>query len=77
MPWQLGPITPIRYCRAISASSRCSFTPSPPISEKPELKMITYGTPFAPHCFSISATRAAFTSISTRSGVSGTSASAG
>ena len=28
----------------------CSLTPSPPISEKPEVKMITYGTPFAPHC---------------------------
>ena len=39
--------------------------------------MITYGTPFSPHCFSMSATREALTRISTRSGVSGTSASEG
>jgi hypothetical protein len=77
MPWQFGPTTPMSLSRAIRASSRWRSIPPPPTSENPELKMMTYGTPLAPHCSSISTTRDALMRISTRSGVSGTSASDG
>ena len=71
MPWQLGPMTPMLYSRAMSASCCCKRTPSPPVSEKPELKMITYGTPFLPQLVSMSTTREALTRINASSGASG------
>ena len=74
---QFGPMTRTPERATADASSSCSFSPSGPVSEKPDVITTAPPTPLAPHSSITPGTNGAGTTTTTRSTASGRSVTDG